>query len=81
MTPVLVREYFGRTRFGITLGLVMGVTSVGQIIGPPLAGWVFDTWGSYQGAWLGLAILVFVATIIMATTPPVTTSVQSADKQ
>ena len=34
--------------------------------------WIFDMRGSYQGAWFGFATLVFVASIIMATTPQVT---------
>ena len=81
MMPVLVREYFGRSSFGITLGFMLGVASIGQILGPPLAGWVFDTWGNYQGAWFGFTILIFLALIIMATTPPENTSVQLTDKQ
>jgi MFS family permease len=75
MMPVLVRAYFGRSSFGAILGFVMTISVVGQILGAPLAGWVFDTWGSYQGAWFGSAILVFAAMIVMATTPPVTTHI------
>jgi len=41
----------------------------GQIIGAPLAGWTYDTWGSYQGIWFIFAALTFVSVIIMATTP------------
>jgi sugar phosphate permease len=78
MLSVLVREYFGRSSFGTAIGFVLGIASIGQILGPPLAGWVFDTWGSYQGAWFGFTILVFVSSIVMATTPPATTSIRLA---
>jgi len=65
----LVREYFGRARFGTVHGLIIGLLMTGQIIGAPLAGWTYDTWGSYQGIWFIFAALTFVSVIIMATTP------------
>jgi MFS family permease len=58
----ILREYFGRDSFGKMLGIVMGSAAVGGIIGPTVAGWVFDTLGSYHVIWLvfggviGLAI-------------------------
>jgi cyanate permease len=30
----------------------MGFASIGGIVGPTLAGWVFDTLGSYHYIWL-----------------------------
>jgi len=71
MMPALLREYFGRVRLGTLLGLVMGIASAGAMIGPPLAGWVFDKFGSYQGAWFAFAGLLIAGMIIMLTTPPV----------
>ena len=70
MRIALVREYFGRTVFGTVHGLIIGLMMAGQIIGAPLAGWTYDTWGSYQGIWFIFAALTFLAVIIMATTPP-----------
>jgi sugar phosphate permease len=74
MTPVLVREYFGTAGFGTTLGFLMGISSIGQIVGSPLVGWIFDTQGSYSGAWYGLASILVFALVIMATTRPATTT-------
>ena len=48
----IVREYFGRDSFGQLIGILMGSGAIGGIIGPTLAGWVFDTMGSYQLIWL-----------------------------
>jgi MFS family permease len=48
----ILREYFGRDSFGKILGIVMGIVSIGGIIGPTLAGWVFDSLGSYHLIWL-----------------------------
>ena len=69
MMTVLVKAYFSMSSFGFILGFVMFLTAIGQIIGPALAGWIYDMWGSYQGAWIGLAVLIFLTSLIMATTP------------
>ena len=78
MTPALLREYFGRTRFGTVLGFTIGIITLGTIVGPTLAGWVFDTWGSYQGVWLAFSVLAIAAAVIMASTPPVGNTIQTA---
>ncbi len=80
LRPSLVREYFGRTNFGAVFGLMMGINMVGGIIGPPLAGWVYDNWGSYQGIWFIFAGLPVVSLISMLTITPASTRVRLADK-
>ena len=52
LTRTIQREYFGRESFGKMLGIIMGSGAVGGIIGPTLAGWVFDTLRSYHFIWL-----------------------------
>ncbi len=69
----LLSSYFGRSRFGSIFGFVMGGISIGNILGPLSAGWIYDNWRSYQWAWLGLACLILIAIIILATTPPLRT--------
>ena len=60
----IVREYFGRDSFGKILGITMGWAAAGGMIGPTVAGWVFDTLGNYHLIWLifcglaGLTILL-----------------------
>ena len=63
-------EYFGRGSFGTIHGFMLGIIALGSIAGPPLAGWVFDNWGSYQGTWLMFAFLAIIGMIIVITTPP-----------
>jgi cyanate permease len=46
------------------IGIVMGSASVGGIIGPTMAGWVFDSLGSYYFIWLALSGLAAVAVIL-----------------
>jgi len=60
----ILREYFGRDSFGKMIGLIMGSASVGGIIGPTLAGWGFDTVGSYQPIWLLFCGLNGLATVL-----------------
>ena len=52
LARTMQREYFGRESFGKVLGIILGFSSIGGIIGPTLAGWVFDTLGSYHFIWL-----------------------------
>jgi len=71
MRAAMSREYFGRSNFGTIFGFLMGVMTLGQVIGTPLAGWVFDNWGSYQGIWLAFAGLSIAAIVSVLTIRPV----------
>lgn len=72
MRAALLTEYFGRSKLGTIFGFMMGLSAMGGVIGPAIAGWVFDRWGDYHIAWLLFAGVVFAAAIIMITTPPMT---------
>ena len=60
----IIREYFGRDAFGKLLGITMGSASIGGIIGPTLAGWMFDTVGSYKPVWLIFCGVSIAATVL-----------------
>jgi len=62
---VILRDYFGTGSFGTILGIVSGSASIGAIIGPTLAGWVFDTLRNYQFAWLALIGLIALAIVMI----------------
>jgi predicted MFS family arabinose efflux permease len=66
----LLREYYGRANFGTILGCTSGVMMLGNMAGAPLAGLVFDTWGSYQGAWLGYAAVALTGMVLVFSLPP-----------
>jgi MFS family permease len=61
----IVKGYFGTGSFGAMLGIVMGSASVGSVIGPTLAGGVFDTLGNYRFAWVVLIGLLVLAIIMV----------------
>ncbi len=65
LRAAMIREYFGRAFFGRLLGIIMGAGSIGGIIGPTLAGWTFDTFGSYYLIWYGYAVLLCIGVILM----------------
>ena len=65
----LLLGIFGRRNFGSIFGFLMGISVAGSILGPPMAGWVFDNWGSYQNVWLVLAGLAIVAIALIRTMP------------
>ncbi|MFC1930935.1 MFS transporter [Chloroflexota bacterium] len=71
MFGVLLKHHFGRKNFGSIVGFAWAVLMLGNVAGPPVAGWVFDTWGSYQNIWLALSGLTTIGAVIMALTPPV----------
>jgi MFS family permease len=50
----MLQEYFGMTYYGKMIGIILGSASIGGIVGPTLAGWTFDTMGSYTLVWYGL---------------------------
>jgi MFS family permease len=61
----LLREFFGRSNFGAILGLVEGISLIGSLAGPPLAGWVFDEFGSYKYIWFSFTGVMLVAVFLI----------------
>ena len=61
----LLREYCGSAAFGRLLGIIMASGAAGGIVGPTLAGWVFDMFGNYQWAWYGFMGIMTLPTIMI----------------
>lgn len=66
----ILREYFGRDSLGKMLGIVMGSASIGGIIGPTLAGWVFDSIGSYHIIWIAFSGFTTMAIMLVLRIKP-----------
>jgi len=62
---VMIQSYFGREAFGRLIGLLMGASAVGGIVGPTLAGYLFDTMGSYTFTWIILGIATSTTVAMM----------------
>ena len=69
--PALQADYFGTKSFGTIAGLLTLTTVVGGLIGPVIAGRIFDVTGSYKLAWQ-MATLVTLPAIplILLAFPP-----------
>jgi len=69
MRAALLRGMFGRENFGSIFGFLMGISVSGAVLGPPMAGWVFDNWGSYHNVWFVAAGFAIVAMVFIWTMP------------
>lgn len=67
----ILQEYFGRDIFGRMLGIIMGSASVGGIIGPTIAGFVFDTTGKYQYVWLAFSGFIILTSFLVLQIKPI----------
>jgi len=68
VSPTVARV-FGMAAHGAIFGTVVFFGTIGGAIGPTLAGWVFDTWGSYTPAFLTLAAAAGLALVLALTLP------------
>ena len=64
LMPAVVTDFYGPAHAGSLVGLIFGLAGPAGGLGPVLAGWLFDTTGSYVaafglGAGLNLLALVF----------------------
>jgi MFS family permease len=64
ITWALIGQFFGRRSFGTLRGGVTMVQSLMSTGGPIAAGWVFDRWGNYTNALLGVAALYLVSAVV-----------------
>ena len=64
-------DYFGRQNLGSIRGLTIGAQIGGQVVGPVMAGVLFDLTGSYWPAFLGFAGAVTAAGVaVLLAAPP-----------
>lgn len=66
----IIREYFGRFSFGRIHGIMMGIGTISSVAGPSIAGWAYDTSGSYHPIWLVFAGTIAIATVLILTIKP-----------
>lgn len=65
-TAILLRaELAGKDLAATSTGLGMAISFWGVLLGPPLFGFVVDMTNSYRFAWMILAVITFVATVLL----------------
>lgn len=70
LTPVLIADRFGRHALGAVYGLVTFFIGVGGSVGPFLAGYMYDRFGSYSHVWMfniGLLLAVTLTVLLLKT--------------
>jgi len=70
LTPAIRSRYFGRKSFGTIAGVSRAIIMPVGVIGPVLAGFIFDRTGSYMTAFILFAVLLCISSIIMASVAP-----------
>ena len=67
----LIADYFGRRAFATISGFRTTIQMIGIIIGPVISGYVYDSTGSYEKAFLGFAVasIVSMMLVLMARPP------------
>ncbi len=69
--PSATGDFYGTRNLGVNYGLVFTSYGVGGLVGPIMAGYVFDVTGSYEVAFLVAGVLAIIAAIIsLALRPP-----------
>jgi MFS family permease len=62
---VITSSTFGLASYGVIWGLITGIHGLGTAFGPMVVGYIYDTWGSYQRAFvLALSLLVMASIAI-----------------
>jgi len=67
LTTIVTAELYGLTSLGMMLGIFSFYDTAGGILGPPLAGSIFDATGSYSLAFLICVVLGMLAIILSLT--------------
>jgi MFS family permease len=78
MIPAILRGYFGRKHLGAIIGYSQGLGKVGSLTGQPLAGFVFDTYGSYQAAWMIFAVVNLLGVLSIMSAPKIDERLRSS---
>ncbi|MCP4752444.1 MAG: MFS transporter [Proteobacteria bacterium] len=65
LSPTVAAEIFGLVGLGSILGAIYTSAGFGGLLGPPLAGFVIDTTGSYTPAIIAAMVLAFVAFLLL----------------
>ena len=50
-----------------------------NITGALLAGWVFDTWGTYQGAWLSFGAITIAGALLALAIPSSNSAIRPSE--
>jgi MFS family permease len=68
--PVLVGRCLGELHFSKIMGLLMGGSALGVIVGLPVSGWIFDETGSYEWVLIACLVALLLSALLTALVRP-----------
>ncbi|MBI2870046.1 MAG: MFS transporter [Chloroflexi bacterium] len=63
--PAITAQFFGLASLGVLYGLITTVGNVAGAVGPILAGYAYDTTGTYTLVFLGIAASLFLSSFLV----------------
>ena len=66
---VILKDCFGTNNLGGIIGFSISITAIGQMAGPPLVSWIFESFGDYRIAWLIVIGVVIISITSQLTNP------------
>jgi MFS family permease len=69
LVPAVIIDYLGARNAGAIIGALYTCVAPGTLIGPPLAGYAYDHWGSYTIPIVGSIALMALGTLISMAVP------------
>ena len=67
LAPIMWASYYGRGTLGSIFGMSRAAQVFGFAVGPLVSAVVFDSTGSYTGAFIGLAVVAIMAAVLLST--------------
>ena len=66
----IIAEYFGRRSYATIQGFRSFIQTAGIVVGPIISGYVFDTTGSYEKAFLGFSGATIASMVLVLLAKP-----------
>jgi MFS family permease len=66
---IIYPEYFGKAKIGSIRGLALPITTALSFAGAPFAGMIYDTYGTYDLAWLVAISFAVISSLLFLLTP------------
>ena len=66
---IIYPDYFGKANIGGIRGLALPITTALSFAGAPFAGIIYDTYGTYELAWLVAILFVVISSVLFLLTP------------
>jgi MFS family permease len=63
--PIVTRDIFGVANFSTFFGFIAVLFTIGNAIGPPLAGFMFDATGSYHSVFIIITAIIVAAILLI----------------